>query len=163
MVSVPVLHAENLLAYNEANFCKFWEKNSFYVDNIDQPVPIVFRGDKGGTSTKFHFSIMTPGITTSAYNKKLFAMYEAADTCDNIRKVLDPFFGTIKNMQQSQFCLKGHKVKVLLNGDFKNLGLLLGRPWHDSGGGEGGDSMRPSDPPCKSRKRGLVWAMKSPP
>ena len=119
MVSVPVLHAENLLAYNEANFCKFWEKNSFYVDNIDEPVPIVFRGDKGGTSTKFHFSIMTPGITTSAYNK-LFAMYEAADTCDNIRKVLDPFFGTIKNMQQSQFCLKGHKVKVLLNGDFKN-------------------------------------------
>ena len=137
MVSVPVLHAENLLAYNEANFCKFWGKNSFYVDNIDEPVPIVFRGDKGGTSTKFHFSIMTPGITTSAYNKKLFAMYEAADTCDNIRKVLDPFFGTIKNMQQSQFCLKGHKVKVLLNGDFKNLGLLLGRPWHDSGGGRG--------------------------
>ena len=101
---------------------------------IDEPVPIVFRGDKEGTSTKFHFSIMTPGITASAYNKKIFAMYEAVDTCDNIRKVLDPFFGTIKNIQQSQFCLKGHKVKVLLNGDFKNLGLFLGRPWHDAGG-----------------------------
>ena len=53
-------------------------------------------------------------------------MYEAADTRDNIRKVLQPFFGTIKNMQQPEFRLKGHKVKVLLNGDFKNLGLLLG-------------------------------------
>ena len=29
-------------------------------------------------------------------------------------------------MQQPEFCLKGHKVKVLLNGDFENLGLLLG-------------------------------------
>ena len=113
MVSVPVLHAENLLAYNEANFCKFWEKNSLYVNNIDEPVPIVFRGDKGGTSTKFHFSIMTLGITASAYNKKIFAIYEAVDTYDNIRKVFDPFFGTIKNMQQSQFFLKGHKVEVL--------------------------------------------------
>ena len=28
-------------------------------------------------------------------------------------------------MQQPEFCLKGHKVKVLLNRDFKNLGLLL--------------------------------------
>ena len=126
MVSVPVLRAENLLAYIEAVFCKFCEKHSFYVDNNDEPVCIVFGGDKGGTSTKFHFSIVAPGITASAYNVKIFAMYEATDTRDNIRKVLDPFFGTIKNMQQPEFCLKGHKVKVLLNGDFKNLGLLLG-------------------------------------
>ena len=126
MVSVPVLRAENLLAYIEAVFCKFCEKHSFYVDNNDEPVCIVFGGDKGETSTKFHFSIVAPGITASAYNVKIFAMYEAADTRDNIRKVLDPFFGTIKNMQQPEFRLKGHKVKVLLNGDFKNLGLLLG-------------------------------------
>ena len=52
-------------------------------------------------------------------------MYKAADTRDNIRKVLYPFFGTIKNMQQPEFRLKGHKVKVLLKRDFKNLGLLL--------------------------------------
>ena len=96
------------------------------MDNIDEPVCIVFGGDKGGNSTKFHFSIVAPGITASAYNVKIFAMYEAADTRDNIRKVLHPFFDTIKNMQQPDFRLKGHKVKVLLNGDFKNLGLLLG-------------------------------------
>ena len=126
MVSVPVLQAENLLAYIEAVFCKFCEKNSFYVDNNNEPVCIVFGGDKGGTSTKFHFSIVVPGITASAYNVKIFAMNEAADTRDNTRKVLNPFFSTIKNMLQPEFCVKGHKVKVLLNGDFKNLGLLLG-------------------------------------
>ena len=125
MVSVPVLRAENLLAYIEAVFCKFCEKHSFYVDNNDEPVCIVFGGDKGGTSTKFHFPIVAPGITASAYNVKIFAIYEAADTRDNIRKVLGLFLGTIKNMQQPEFRLNGHKVKVLLNGDFKNLGLLL--------------------------------------
>ena len=118
--------AENLLAYTEIVFCKFCEKHSFYVDNIDESVCIVFGGDKGGTSTKFYFSIVEPGITASAYKMKIFAMYEAADTPDNIRKVLDPLFGTIKNLQQPGFCSKGHKVKVLLNGNFKNLSLLLG-------------------------------------
>ena len=29
-------------------------------------------------------------------------------------------------MQQPEFRFKGHNVKVLLNADFKNLGLLLG-------------------------------------
>ena len=115
MFSVPVLQAENLLAYTEAVFCKFCKRHSFYVDNNDEPVCIVFGGDKGGTSTKFHFSIMAPGITASAYNVKIFAMYEAADTCDNMKKVLQPFFGTIKNMQHPELRLKGHTVKVLLN------------------------------------------------
>ena len=86
----------------------------------------MFRGDKGGTSTKLNFSIVASGTTSSAYNAKIFAKYEVADTHDSIRKVLHPFFGTIKNMQQPEFYLKGHQVKVLLNGDFENLGLLLG-------------------------------------
>ena len=54
MVSIPVLRAENLLAYIEAVFSKFCDKHSFYVDNIDEPVCIVFGGDKGGISTNFH-------------------------------------------------------------------------------------------------------------
>ena len=52
-------------------------------------------------------------------------MEVAADTRDNIRKVLHLFFGTIKNMQQPEFRLKSHNMKVSLNGDFKNLGLFL--------------------------------------
>ena len=36
MVSVPVLWAENFIAYIEAVFCKLGEKHSFYVDNIDE-------------------------------------------------------------------------------------------------------------------------------
>ena len=126
MVSVKVFQAENLLAYIEAVFSKFCEKHSFYVDNIDEAVCIVFGGDKGGTLIKFHFSIVASGTTSAGYNGKIFTKYEVADMHDSIGKVLHPFFGTIKNMQQPEFCLKGHKVKVLLNGDFENLGLLLG-------------------------------------
>ena len=49
---------------------------------------IVFEGDKGDTSKKFHFSIVAPDITASPYNMKIFAMYEAADTHDKFRNVL---------------------------------------------------------------------------
>ena len=122
MVSVPVCGQKICSPTLKQLFVSF-VKN---MDNIDEPVCIVFGGDKGGTSTKSHFSIVAPRITASTYNVKIFAMYEAVDTHDKIRKVLEPFFGTIKNMQQPVFHLKGHKVKVLLNGDFKNLGLLLG-------------------------------------
>ena len=96
------------------------------MENIDEAVCLVVGGDKGGTLTKLNFSVMASGTTSSANNAKIFAKYEVADAYDSIRKVLHPFFGTIKNMQQTEFCLTGHKVKVLLNGDFENLGLLVG-------------------------------------
>ena len=92
MVSVPVLWAENLIAYIEAVFCKLGEKQLLYVDNIDEIVCIGFGGDKGETSGKFHFSIVAPDITASPYNMKIFAMYEAADTRDKFRKVLHLLF-----------------------------------------------------------------------
>ena len=52
-------------------------------------------------------------------------MFEAGDTFDNINKVLHTFSGTIKNMQHPEFCLKSHKLKIVLNGDFKYLSLSL--------------------------------------
>ena len=115
-----------MLAYIEAVFSKFCEKHSFYVENIDEAVCLVFGGDKGGTSTKLNFSILGSATTSSVNNAKIFAKYEVADMHDSIKKVLHLFFGTIKNMHQPEFCLGGHKVEVLLNGDFENLGLLLG-------------------------------------
>ena len=39
-------------------------------------------------------------------------MYEAPVTRGKIRKVLLPFFGTSKNMQQPEFSLKGHRNKL---------------------------------------------------
>ena len=96
------------------------------MENIDEAVCLVFGGDKGGTSTKLNFSILGSATTSSVNNAKIFAKYEVADMHDSIKKVLHPFFGTIKNMHQPEFCLGGHKVEVLLNGDFEKLGLLLG-------------------------------------
>ena len=71
MPSVPILWAENLLPNIEAVFCKLCEKHSFYVDNIDEPLYIVFGGDKWDTSAKFHLAIVTSGITASAYNENI--------------------------------------------------------------------------------------------
>ena len=92
----------------------------------EEPFRVVFGGDKGGNSTKFHFSIVAPGVTTSAYNVKIFLIYEAVDYRDNMQKVLHPFYNTIRDMQHPDFRLQGHKIKVVLNGDFKNWDLLLG-------------------------------------
>ena len=105
-ISVPILRAEILLAYIEAVFCKFCEKHSFYADNIDEPVCIVFGGDKGGASTKFYFSIVARGITASAYNVKIFAMFEAVDTRDNIKMVLLPFLAPSKICNNQNFALR---------------------------------------------------------
>ena len=111
MVSVKVFQAENLLAYIEAVFSKFCEKHSFYVENIDEAVCLVFGGDKGGTSTKLNFSILGSATTSSVNNAKIFAKYEVADMHDSIKKVLHPFFGSIKNMQHQSFAWGVRKWK----------------------------------------------------
>ena len=111
MVSVKVFQAENLLTYIEAVFSKFCEKHSFYVENIDEAVCLVFGGDKGGTSTKLNFSILGSATTSSVNNAKIFAKYEVADMHDSIKKVLHPFFGSIKNMQHQSFAWGVRKWK----------------------------------------------------
>ena len=126
MIYAPVLDMKNLLGYINAVFNKFNEKYLYYKENRQEPVREVFGGDKGGHSTKFHFSIGASGVTTSAYDVKIFAIYEAADSRDNMRKILHPFYNTIKDMQHPDFRLQGRKIKFFLNGDFKNLDLLLG-------------------------------------
>ena len=126
MIYAPVLHMKNLLGYVNAVFNKFNEKYLYYKENRQEPVREVFGGDKGDHSTKFHFSIGASGVTTSAYDVKIFTIYEAADSRDNMRKILHPFYNTIKDMQHPDFRLQGRKIKFFLNGDFKNLDLLLG-------------------------------------
>ena len=121
----PVLHATNLFTYVNEAFNKFI-KILYYTNNRQEPVRVVFGSDKGGNSTKFPFSIVAPSVTPSAQDAKIFAIYEAADFRDNMRKVLHPFYNTIKHMQHPDFCLECHRIVVFLNGDFKNLDLLLG-------------------------------------
>ena len=78
--------------YVNAVFSKFNEKSLYYKNNSQKPVRVVFGGDKRSKCTKFHFSVVAPGVTTSAYNVKIFAIYKAADSRDNMRKVLHPFY-----------------------------------------------------------------------
>ena len=131
-IHAPVLRAKNQLGYVSAVFNKFNEKSLYYKNNRQEPVRVVFGGDKGGNSTKFHFAVVAPGVTTSGYDVKIFAIYEAADSRDNMRKVLLPFYNTIKDMQHPDFRLECHRIKVFLNGDFKNLDPLLGHQGSDA-------------------------------
>ena len=103
MVSVKVFQAENLLAYIEAVFSKFCEKHSFYVENIDEAVFLVFGGDKGGTSTKLNFSIVASGTTSSANNAKIFAKYEVADADDPSERFCIPFLVPLKIWNNQSF------------------------------------------------------------
>ena len=120
-----ILRTKHLLGYVNPVFNKFNEKSLYYENNRQKPNRVVFGGDKGCNSTKFHFSIDATGVTTSAYDVKIFAIYEAVDSRDNMRKVLHHFYNTIKDMQHRNFCSQGHKINFFLNGDFKNFELLL--------------------------------------
>ena len=83
----------------------------YYKNNRQKPVRVVFGGDKGCNSTKFQFLIDASGVITSAYDVKIFAIYEAADSCDNMRKVLHSFYHTIKDAT-SEFLLTGSQDKI---------------------------------------------------
>ena len=97
MIHAQVLRAENLLGYGYAVFRKFNEKSLNYKNNRLEPVSVVFGSDKVCSSAKFNFSIVAHGFTTSAYDVKIFEIYEAADSFDNMQKVLHPFYNTIKD------------------------------------------------------------------
>ena len=45
---------------------------------------LVFGVEQEGNSTKFYFSIVALGVTTSAYDVKIFTTYEAPDSRDNM-------------------------------------------------------------------------------
>ena len=120
MISAPVPCAKNLLGNVDVVFSKFIENNR------QEPVRIVFGGDKGGNSTKFHFSFVAPGVTTSAYHVKIIVIQEAADSCNSMWKVLHPFYNTIKDAI-SGLCLRGsQRIKVFQNRDCNYLDHLLG-------------------------------------
>ena len=110
MIHAPVLREKNLPGYVNAVFNKFNEKSLYYKNNRQEPVRVVLGLGKGGNSTKFHFSIVVPGVTTSAYDVEIVVIYEAVDSRDNMRKVLHPFYNTIKDAT-SEFLLTGSQDK----------------------------------------------------
>ena len=103
------------------------ERATYFLEHPEHELNILIGGDKGGSYTKFHFEIVTPGTVSSAYNVHIFAMFEALDSRQNMLIVLEPFEGQINNMRHKDFTLPGgFKVKGFLNGDFKILDLVMG-------------------------------------
>ena len=48
-------------------------------------------------------------------------MYEGADSHQNVAKILQNFSWDIEEMQSERLSLCGHKVKILLGGDYHFL------------------------------------------
>ena len=123
---MPVLRANNLLGYITAVFKLLQTKHKNFPKTEEEPINIVFGGDKGGSLTKFHFEIVATELPLSAYGVKIFVMYKAADTASNMLKVISPFESALQELQKLQitdFRLDGRRVNVFLNGDFKFLDL----------------------------------------
>ena len=118
---------KNLLGYVTTVFENLVQKhNNFFENNQENKIHLIFGGDKGGKLMKFHFEIVSPNIPGTAHNVHVFAMYDGYDGAENMSKTLSPFWHIIKNMQEPDFTIAGHKVQVLFNGDFKHLSAIFG-------------------------------------
>ena len=62
----------------------------------------------------------------AVYNIHIFAMYEGADSHQNMAKVLQNVLRDNEKMQSEKFSLCEHKVKVVLVGDYHFLDDCLG-------------------------------------
>ena len=62
---------------------------------------------------KFHFEIINCKDSGSVDCVYIFAMYEGADSRQNMAKVLQKFLRDIEEMQSLRFSLCRHKLKIL--------------------------------------------------
>ena len=97
---VHVLRARDFHSHFCSGFAILNKQIAYFFDQPERKVNISTGGDTCGSYTKFHFQIVAPGIVSSAYNVRIFAMYEALDSRQNMLKVLEPFEEQIKYMQQ---------------------------------------------------------------
>ena len=102
--TVHVLRARDRHSYVCSVFAILKKRTTYFHEHPEREVNILIGGDKGGSYTKFHSEIVSPGIVSSAYNVHIFAMF---DSHQNMLKVLKPFKGQIKNMQHIDFALPG--------------------------------------------------------
>ena len=66
--------------------------------NFDGNICLLFAGNKGGKKMKFHFEIINCKDSGSVYEDRIFAMYEGADACQNMAKVLQKFSRDIEDL-----------------------------------------------------------------
>jgi hypothetical protein len=126
---VPVLFCKDLESYILAVWRdlkgRYAGKTDF--DNQDLVISLCLAGDKGGGFMKFHFEVKIPDLPAgSVFDVHVFAMYEASEHPDNIRKVLGRFSRAVTEMHQEDYRLDGHKVKNMLGGDYKFQDACLG-------------------------------------
>ena len=70
---------------------------------------------------KFHFEIINCKDSGSVYYLHIFAVYEGADSRQNMAKALQKFLRDSEEMQSLRFPLYRHKVKIILGGDYHFL------------------------------------------
>ena len=63
---------------------------------------------------KFNFEIINCKDSGSVYNVHIFAMYEGANSRQNMAKVLPKFSRDIEELKHESFSLSGHKIKIFL-------------------------------------------------
>ena len=66
--------------------------------NFNGNIGPLFAGDTGGKHLKFHFEIINPKDSSSVYKDHIFAIYEGADACQNMAKVLRKFSRDIEEL-----------------------------------------------------------------
>ena len=75
---------------------------------------------------KFYFEIINCNDSGSVCNVYISAMYEGADSRQNMAKVLRNLSRDIEELQRESFAPCGHKVKIFLGGDYHFLDNRLG-------------------------------------
>ena len=84
--AIHILRAPDLHSYICPVFAILKKQTTYFHEHPEHEVNILIGGNKGGSYTKFHFEIVTPGIVSSTYNIHIFAMF---DSHQNMLKVLE--------------------------------------------------------------------------
>lgn len=128
-VTVDVLMCQDLEGYIRGVFSDILKKgNTFFSLDATQPeknfVHIVFSGDKGGETMKFHFKIVHP--ETNVFDSHLICFYKGSDKMAALGRVLPAFRQQLQVMRSTEYRLLGYKVVLFRGGDLKFLDATHG-------------------------------------
>ena len=94
---VSVMYVKDLKQYIHS-IVKNLDLQGKLQSNFDGNICLLFAGYKGGKQMKFHFEIINCKDSGSVYEDHIFAMYEGADACQNMAKVLRKFSRDIEDL-----------------------------------------------------------------
>ena len=114
---VSVMYVKDLKQYIHSIVKNLGLQGKLQYDNFDGNIWLFFACDKGGKNMKFYFEIISCNDSGSVCNVHISAMYEGADSRQNMAKVLRNLSRDIEELQRESFAPCGHKVKIFLGGD----------------------------------------------